>query len=29
MNLDSLNDIYEKAAREIGVDVKSITPAEY
>jgi hypothetical protein len=29
MNLDSLNDIYEKAAREFGVDVKSITPAEY
>ena len=25
----SLNDIYEKAAREFGVDVKSITPAEY
>jgi hypothetical protein len=25
----SLHDIYEKAAREFGVDVKSITPAEY
>jgi hypothetical protein len=25
----SLNDIYEKAAREFGVDVKSITLAEY
>jgi hypothetical protein len=25
----SLHYIYEKAAREFGVDVKSITPAEY